>query len=125
MDYYTMIEQNKLRRRQKISEIYHKTLRDGGYTHNAPNKGYVVSVPDFEKIVNIDDYESFEAVVDKYLRISEKLNLHLGTWRNKHFIYIDLNVILDLDSAIKLGKLYKQKCIYDLENDKILGVMEG
>jgi hypothetical protein len=96
-------------------------MTNGGATMSisivdVPKYGYMVSLPDRERVfsgeISDDDVRSF--VTDRIDDLSDFENF-LGGWIDKGKVYLDVSVhVEDRDQALMMGKLFKQKAIYDI-----------
>lgn len=90
-----------------------------------PPVGYMVAIPNFELIVSIpDNLNKFLDILHHYLtkEVIDKIyneNLYLGFWEHEGNLYIDLaEHVGNINEALELGRLNKQKAIYDIVGEK-------
>ena len=109
-DLKTIIEQNK----SKAIKLIDRTKLDGGVSFDGnleeikPNYGFTVSM---YAVIKTNDLSKLEKALNKLQNYS---NTFYGLWFNDGLFYLDANLnVSDLSLALALGKLTKQKCIWD------------
>jgi hypothetical protein len=72
-------------------------------------------------VVSLTNNNTKEKVAQFLVRLSKKSNLTIGGWRDSKSgeYYLDENIILsNKELALEIGKLHKQKAIFDLRTHK-------
>lgn len=110
-------------------------VKNGGFTlswsGDTPRKGYAVSLPGNEAVFRPEDnlkWSYLEArftvewyAEQRYREVKENPRFHFGGWVDGNRLYLDLSIVVaSKREAIRLGKLYKQLAIYDIEKGETI-----
>ena len=111
-----------------MQELIIKAIKNGGATWGelfndiTETSGYLVSLPDNERKHDIND---INGVLNEVWRLQgviqkrQRYNMYVGLWVDGSTVYTDTSILIaDKAKAIELGKLYKQKAIYDLDKQE-------
>jgi len=102
--------------------IFKQTIENQGCSMNldgvSPVHGYMVGIFGHELRVNILEFNSGH--VDGFIRANldylHYRNTYIGTWIDNDLVYIDLSISCpDLESALFIGKINHQICIWNVE----------
>lgn len=88
--------------------------------------GFAVSLPDYETVIleTTLDLNLFNDLIGNYLELSKQLPSSIvGVWKDSGKVFFDIStVVKDKNTAIKLGKHYKQLAIFDLSNKEVISL---
>jgi hypothetical protein len=102
-----------------IRDNYKSVNLNGGYMVGTVGHKYPVCATKSGKYIKDSDMDKmlndFNFVDSGIL----KDNVYLGAWINDGYLYIDLSLhVLNLDDALRIGKLFNQIAIWDNDNKK-------
>ena len=111
---------------KNLHDFVDSIIQNGGATFNlstgtSPTSGYAVSLKGGSQVPIDDTRQSIEHALYNFcavhgLELSMPEN-HIGGWVDDGWLYLDVSIILpNLVDAILMGKINKQKAIFNLDD---------
>lgn len=101
--------------------VSNKGLTINPTTYKIPTEGFAVSIPNRDLQVSEDYFNPkvLQNFIDTNKADLVLSNAYVGVWINKGTVYLDISLVTtDLEEAILVGIIGRQKAIFDLTNNK-------